>query len=194
MTGLVLRGARSEWSRGAVIVIASIVALGGLASEACAQDPPRVRPSQRGTVSQTVDKTTITIVYDRPVARGRELFGSLVPWGRSWQPGANNATTIEFSDDVLVAGQPLPEGRYSLWAIPNPEEWMLMFSKKAEAWHTQYPGESEDALRVALKSSVGSHMETMAYYFPVVGPDSTILNFHWGTTIVEIPIRLRPPS
>ncbi len=180
-----------QWAVNAAAMVVCMMPLALLASVACAQES-RVRLSQRGTVSQTVDRTIITIVYDRPVARGRELFGGLVPWGKMWNPGANDATTIEFSGDVLVANQPLESGRYSLWAIPNPAEWTLIFSIRADVWHTRYPGESRDALRVTLKPIAGSHIETMAYYFPVVGPDSTTLRFHWGTTIVEIPIRLRP--
>ncbi|MGH7469261.1 MAG: DUF2911 domain-containing protein [Longimicrobiales bacterium] len=153
-----------------------------------AQNEPNVKPSQTGTVSQEVGSTKILITYDRPVARGRELFGSLVKWGETWTPGANWATTIDLSDPVTVDGQALAKGKYSIWSIPNEHEWTLIFSKKDRAFHRTYPA-GEDALRVQVKPGTGEHMETLAYYFPVVGPDSVVVRIHWGTTIVPFTIK-----
>src|SRR5258708_12524197 len=82
---------------------------------AAAQDIPL---SQHATVSQRVGTTAITIDYNRPVARGRKLFGDLVPWGRVWHPGANDATTITFSKSVLVEGNPLPPASYPTPSSP----------------------------------------------------------------------------
>ena len=163
-----------------------VVVAAAYASAAAAQRP---KPSQTGTVSQEVGSAKISITYDRPVARGRELFGALVKWGELWTPGANWATTIELSEDVTVEGQPLRRGKYSLWSIPGEPEWSLIFSKKERVFHTRYPA-GEDALRVQVQSTSGSHMETLAYYFPVVGPDSTVMHLHWGTTIVPVTIKL----
>src|SRR5438105_1785363 len=108
---------------------------------ACAQQP---KASQHGTVTQEVSTTKIALEYDRPVARGRALFGALVPWGKPWTPGANWATTIDVSDDVDVEGQRLAKGRYSVWTIPQEQEWTVIFSKDDHAFHTRYPGEGED--------------------------------------------------
>ena len=79
-----------------------------------------VKPSQSGSVWQEIANTSVTITYDRPVARGRELFGGIVPFGEIWNPGANDATAIEFSRDVTINGNALAAGKYSLWAIPDP--------------------------------------------------------------------------
>jgi hypothetical protein len=147
-----------------------------------------VRPSQKGTVSQQVAQTEISLVYSRPVAKGRALFGALVPYDEIWG-GANEATTFEISDDVNIEGQTLAAGRYSIWWIPGAEEWTIIFSKKADVWHTRYPS-GEDALRVTVTPKNGDHMEVMALYFPVVGPDSATLVMHWGETIVPISITL----
>jgi DUF2911 family protein len=147
--------------------------------------------SQHGTVSQRVGYTDITISYNRPVAHGRVLFGQLVKWGRVWHPGADSATTITFSRDVLIEGQPLAAGAYTLWAIPDSTRWTLIFSRAVHVFHLPYPGESFDVLRVTTAPVQGSHMEVLAYYFPVVGPDSAVLNLHWGTTIVPLHIRTR---
>src|SRR2546422_11711443 len=75
--------------------------------------------SQHGSVSQHIQGTEVTISYNRPVARGRELFGSLVHYGRIWHPGADSVSTISFGKDVIVDGHRLAAGRYSLWAIPE---------------------------------------------------------------------------
>jgi hypothetical protein len=158
-----------------------------VAAPACAQRP---NASQHGTVSQEIASTKISIEYDRPVARGRQLFGVLVPWGRVWTPGANWATTIELSDDVQVEGQQLAKGRYSIWTIPEEQEWTVIFSKTDRAFHMRYP-EGQDALRVHVHPIAGAHMETLALYFPVVGPDSAVLNIHWGTTVVPLHIRIQ---
>jgi hypothetical protein len=150
-----------------------------------------IRRSQHGTVTQRVGLTEIAISYNRPLARGRQLFGDLVPWGRVWHPGADSATTISFSRDVTVQGRDLAAGRYTLWTIPAepPAQWTVVFNSSLGGWHTPYPGESYDVLRVLVTPEQGAHMETLAYYFPVVAPDSAVLRLHWGTTIVPLVIR-----
>ena len=148
--------------------------------------------SQHGTISQRVGFTDITISYNRPVARGRTLFGGLVKWGRVWHPGADSATTIGFSKAVTIEGKPLAAGQYTVWAIPDTASWTVIFSHSLHVFHIPYPGEEHDALRVTVTPVQGSYMEVLAYEFPVVGPDSATLELHWGTTIVPIRIRTTP--
>jgi hypothetical protein len=157
------------------------------AGQLAAQQRPK--PSQTGTVSQEIGSAKISLTYDRPVARGRDLFGALVKWGEFWTPGANWATMIELSEDVIVEGHPLSRGKYSIWSIPGEKEWVIIFSKQERVFHTRYP-QGEDALRIKVQPTTGNHMETLAFYFPVVGPDSAVLQFHWGTTIVPMNIKL----
>lgn len=147
-----------------------------------------VKASQSGSVSQTVANTEITVTYDRPVARGRELFGGIVAYGEIWNPGANDATAVSFSRPVTVNGQPLDAGAYSIWAIPDPEEWTLIFSRAADVFHQPYPGEEHDALRLAVTPLRGDHMETLAFYFPMVEKKAAELRLHWGETIVPLAI------
>lgn len=157
---------------------------------AAGQTPqPGPKPSQRGTVSQRINDTTVTIDYSRPVARGRELFGKLVPYGRVWCPGADDATTIELTTDVTVNGHALPKGKYSLWTEPNAEKWLMIFNRTATAWHTRYPA-GQDALRVEAAPRAGAHMETLAFYFPAVDGRKAELVFHWGTLIVPLAIEV----
>ncbi len=147
--------------------------------------------SQHGTVSQRVGYTDISIEYNRPVARGRRLFGdhAVVPYGQIWHPGADSATTITFSKAVLIEGRPLAAGSYTLWTLPGPEEWTVIFSRAVHVFHIPYPGERQDVLRVTVKPEAGAHMDALAYYFPVVAPDSAVLRLHWGETVVPVRIR-----
>lgn len=149
----------------------------------------KVRASQRGSVTQRIADTTITLDYSRPVARGRELFGKLVPWGRIWCPGADNATTIEVSTAVKIDGKDLPAGKYSLWAEPGEDRWTLIFNRDHAVWHTRYP-EGQDALRIEATPRTGSQMETLAFYFPVVDGRKAELVLHWGTVVVPISIEV----
>ena len=157
------------------------------------QQVPR---SQHGSITQRVGITDISISYSRPVARGRELFGAngIVHWGRVWHPGADSATTIALSHDVSIEGHTLAAGRYTLWTVPAepPQPWTVIFSRALGVWHTPYPGESSDVLRVTVTAEQGAHMEVLAYYFPVVTPDSALLRLHWGTTIV--PLWIKPKA
>ena len=153
-----------------------------------AASPAQARKSQHATVMQAFGATEVTIVYNRPGARGRKLFGDLVPWGKVWCPGADEATTISITKDVLVAGQRLAAGTYSIWAIPGPDEWTLIFSKAADVFHIPYPGPTRDALRVTVKPQAGPFMEALAFYFPAADADRALLNLHWGETVVQVPL------
>jgi hypothetical protein len=145
----------------------------------------QVPRSQHASVTQHVANTRVTIEYDRPVARGRELFGALVPWGRVWSPSSNTAAVVSFSSGLRVNGQPLPGGTYSLWAEPNPERWTIIFGRDHPVFHTRYP-RGRDALRVTAVPRKGAHMETLAFYFPVADGTHAELVLHWGTVVVPL--------
>ena len=147
-----------------------------------------VKASQSGSVWQEVANTAITVTYDRPVARGRELFGGIVPFGEIWNPGANDATAIELSRDVSINGNALAAGKYSLWAIPDPNRWTMIFSREADVYHTPYPGEEHDALRLMVSPRLGEHVETLAFYFAAVEKKDAELRLHWGDTYVPLSI------
>ena len=149
-----------------------------------------VLKSQSGSVFQRVANTDIEVVYDRPVARGRELFGGIVAYDAVWNPGANDATAVSFSRDVTVNGEALAAGKYSIWAIPRAGDWTVIFSRAADVYHTPYPGEDQDALRLTITPQRGDHMETLAFYFPMVEGKETELRLHWGETVVPILIRV----
>ena len=151
--------------------------------------------SQHGMVSQRVSHTDIDVTYNRPTARGRLLFGSdsaaVVKYGRMWHPGADSATRIRFDKDVVFEGKPLRQGEYSIWLIPQSEgPWTVILNSKSRVIHTPYPGEATDVLRVPVLPEKGQHMDALAYYFPVVGRDSTVLTMHWGEVMIPMHIKV----
>src|SRR5947207_3196085 len=107
--------------------------------------------SQAAEVKQRIALTDITINYHRPLVNGRKIWGALVPYGKVWRAGANENTTIEFSDPVSVEGQPLPKGTYGLHMIPNPDSWTVIFSKTNAASGSYSYKQDEDAVRVNVK-------------------------------------------
>ena len=160
---------------------------------ACAQRPEGAQGntrSQLGTVTQLVAGTRVEIVYRRPVARGRALFGALVPWGRVWTPSADSAARLTVSAPVEVNGAPLAAGTYGVWAIPDSAAWTVIFSGVADAFHLRYP-EGRDALRVRAVPTRGEHVETLSFVLPVVDADSAVLQLRWGTTVVPLTLRAR---
>lgn len=150
-----------------------------------------VRKSQKGTVSQKIANTEVNLEYHRPVARDRVLFGDdgIIKYDKVWMPGANEATTIEISEDIKVNGNSLKAGKYSIWSIPGEKEWTVIFSKEWDAWHSKYP-EGEDKLRIQLTVEEGAHMEVLTYYFPEVTANSAVLRIHWGSTIIPLRIEI----
>jgi hypothetical protein len=164
-------------------------ALIGIACRLPAQGYPF---SQRATMSQDIALTTVKISYGRPVARGRALFGALVPWDKVWHPGADSATIVSFNHDLVIEGHPLKAGEYSLWLLPHENKpWTVIFNRTAHTFHTPYPGESSDVLRFDVTPVALSHMETMAIEFPVVIRDEATMQVHWGT--VGVPMRIKSP-
>lgn len=99
----------------------------------------------------TVNGADIVIEYHQPSAKGRKIMGELVPYGKVWRTGANNATTIELSKDVKVEGQALPKGKYALFTVPGEDEWVVIFNKTANQWGAFNYDEEQDALRVKVK-------------------------------------------
>jgi Protein of unknown function (DUF2911) len=138
---------------------------------------PRV--SQRGSVSQRIGLTDITIVYHRPAVGGREIWGKTVPYGKVWRSGANENTTIAFTDDVSVEGKPLPAGTYGLHTIPDKDQWTIIFSKNSTSWGSFSYDEKEDALRVTVKPHPAESMEYVTYVFEEVKPDSAAATLRW---------------
>jgi hypothetical protein len=137
------------------------------------------RQSQRAEISQRIGITDITINYHRPLVADRKVWGDLVPYGKVWRAGANENTTITFSDPVLIEGQPLEKGTYGLHMIPNADEWTVIFSKNSTSWGAFTYDPAEDALRVTVKPKAADMHNALTYDFDQLTPDSATVVMEW---------------
>ncbi|HEX8076554.1 MAG TPA: DUF2911 domain-containing protein, partial [Chthoniobacterales bacterium] len=144
--------------------------------------------SQRAVVEQRVGLTDIRITYHRPLVNGRKIWGALVPFGEPWRAGANENTTIEFSDPVTVEGQPLPKGIYGLHMLPTADAWKVIFSKMATAWGSYSYKPEEDALQVTVKPRPNEMEEALEYEFEDLKPDSTTITLKWEKLAVPFKV------
>jgi hypothetical protein len=184
----------------------------------CAQaQAPAVRlprPSQKASIMQTVGVTDITITYSRPGVKGRKIWGDppatakagtatlddsttrakdapIVPYGHVWRTGANEATTFTVTDDVLINGQKLPAGNYSLHTIPGRDEWTIIFNSDAGQWGSFSYDEKKDVLRVKAKpQAVSDNQEWLQYSFPSVTANSAQVLIRWEKVAVPFTVEI----
>jgi hypothetical protein len=177
-------------------VFGFLAVVGSLASTSNAQFKNGSQPtelniprlSQRGTVSQRIGLSDITITYHRPEVGGREIWGKTVPLGKVWRSGANENTTITFTDDVSIEGKPLAAGTYGLHTIPDKDQWTIIFSKNWTSWGSFSYDEKEDALRVTVKPHAAEPFEVLTYIFDDVKPDSALATLRWEK--LAVPFRI----
>jgi hypothetical protein len=191
----------------------------GAVNSVSAQTTVRLpRPSQKATVMQTVGVTDVTITYSRPGVKGRKIWGDpvasqagtkgeatlddqnvrpkdapIVPWGHVWRSGANEATTFVVTDDVLINGQKLAAGSYSLHTIPTKDEWTIVFNGTANQWGSFNYDPAKDTLRVKVKPQwLNDNQEWLEYSFPVVTPNSAQVLIRWEK--VAVPFTVEVPN
>src|SRR5215470_7213610 len=185
------------------------------------QPPVRVRPiypSPKASVTQTIGVTDITITYSRPAVKGRTIFADapatmearakgeatldnqnerkpgepIVPYNHIWRAGANEATMFQVTDDVLINGQPLKAGTYSLQAIPGKEEWTIIFNNDAGQWGSFTYDSKKDALRVKTRPQpVGDNQESLIYTFDPVSENSATVNIRWEKVRVPFTVEVK---
>jgi Protein of unknown function (DUF2911) len=187
------------------------------AGYASAQNAPLrlPRPSQKASVMQTIGVTDLTITYSRPGVKGRKIWGDapaevtvkgeatlddqnarlkgapIVPWGHVWRTGANEATTFTVTDDVLINGQKLAAGSYSLHTIPGKDEWTIVFNGVANQWGSFNYDEKKDTLRVKAKPQwVAENQEWLLYSIPVVTPNTAQVMIRWEKVAVSFTVEV----
>src|SRR5678815_4322164 len=192
--------------------------LAAAVSSALAQAPPirAPRPSQKASVMQTVGVTDITITYSRPGVKGRKIWGDppagaasgtatlddartrakdapIVPFGHVWRTGANEATMFEVSDPVLINGQALAAGRYSLHTIPAKDgDWTIIFNSDAGQWGSFSYDEKKDVLRVKAKPQmVPENQEWLMYGFDPVTDNTAQVNIRWEKVSVPFTVEVK---
>jgi len=146
-------------------------------------------PSPPQTIKQDFGISSIELSYSRPGIKGRKVFGDLVPYGKVWRTGANNATTIDFGDDVTIGGTKVPAGKYGLLTIPDKDNWKVIITKQLEVTNpTDYKPES-DLVRVDVKPmTMKDKMETFTMQFANVKSSTCELQIMWENTAVVMPI------
>lgn len=172
------------------------------------------RPSSKATVTQTVGVTDITIVYSRPGVKGRKIWGDwpsdvkgeatldnqnerpkdapIVPYGHVWRTGANDATTFAVTDDVLINGQPLAAGTYSLHTIPGKDEWTVVFNGTANQWGSFDYDPAKDTLRVKTKpQAVADNEEWLAFDIDPTADNAARVNIRWEKLSVPFTVEVK---
>jgi Protein of unknown function (DUF2911) len=166
----------------------ALLGLAAIATSRADLDLPEV--SQLAVNKQRVGLTDITITYHRPLVNGRKIWGGLVPLGEVWRAGANENTTIEFSDPVSVEGKPLAKGIYGLHMIPTADSWTVIFSKMSSAWGSYSYKQEEDALRVNVKPRPIEMDEALEYEFEELKPDSATVTLKWEKIAVPFKVAI----
>lgn len=147
------------------------------------------QPSTTQTIKQDFGLGTIEISYSRPGAKGRKIFGDLVPFGKVWRTGANSATTISFSDDVTIGGTKIPAGKYGLLSIPGETEWTIIISKQLDVTSPAAYKQESDVVRVAVKPiNLPFTTETFTITIAGVKDYACELQLSWDKTLVSVPV------
>lgn len=171
----------------ALLAFAVFAATAVLPSRAWAQPAINLpRASPPAAVSQAIGYTKVTVEYSRPGVKGRKIWGGLVPLGKVWRAGANEATVVEFSTDVKVNGHVLPKGRYGFFIVPDEKEWTLIFSKVSKTWGAFTYAEKDDALRVQVPPRGVEFTERVEYGFDDLTDSSATLFMKWDTRKVGV--------
>lgn len=146
------------------------------------------RPSPKSTLTQAVGNTDITITYSRPGVKGRTIWGGLVPYDQVWRTGANEATTIAFSDDVTINGQKLAKGTYSLHTIPSSGDWTFIFNSVADQWGSYSYDAAKDVIRVKATPAAAPHAEWMMFEVPELSTDKATVVLRWEKLAVPFTV------
>ncbi len=174
----------------AAILIAFLLNMAVLSNSPLAAPKDKAqRPSPPANATcKLPDGKTLTVVYSSPRMKGRKIFGELVPFGKVWRTGANEATSFVTNTGIAVGGQSIPAGSYTVFTIPNPDKWTLIISKKTGEWGIPYPGEADDAARADMKvSKLSSPVENFTISFDQAGSNCT-MHLDWETTRASIAI------
>lgn len=169
-----------------VAALAFLVSLGALG--AAQADIKLPKPSPGASVKAEIGTAAVTIDYHRPGVKGRKIWGELVPYGQVWRLGANNATTITFTDAVKVEGKEVPAGTYGLFAIPAQDKWTLILNKQPKQWGAYFYKAEEDVLRFDIQPQAGPFTEWMVFEITPAGSGKAVVEMAWEN--LRVPFRV----
>ncbi len=175
----------------AIVYAAALIIVPFLSKSYPQEKDEKVRISPKASISQTVGFTDITISYSRPGVKGRKIWGGLVPYDKVWRAGANEATKITFSTDVIIEGKKLPAGSYGLFTIPEKDEWTVIFNKVADQWGAFEYNEAEDALRVTVKPEKNNFTEWLRYEITKTSDSAAVVSLEWEKLKVPFKIEVK---
>lgn len=145
--------------------------------------------SPKGSIEQNVGITTISITYERPIARGRTIFGELVPFGKLWRTGAGNGTKIKFDDDVIIDDKVVTAGQYSLFAIPDKQEWTIIINSDAAMYGLEGYDKTKDVIIFKTEANTSErYYESFTVDIDLLEANAEI-NISWANTRVSFPIK-----
>jgi hypothetical protein len=162
-----------------------IIFLTGIQAQAQIAMP---KPSPKSVITQEVGLTEVSIAYNRPSAKGRKIFGDLVPFDKVWRTGANMSTQITFKEQASIQGKKVPAGTYSMFSIPGKKEWTLILNKNAEVWGENKYNEKEDVLRFKVKPYSTAYTETFTISIGNIKTNSIDVALLWEKTGVMFTI------
>lgn len=167
-----------------------LLIIGIVAGNFCfAQSLNTPQASTTQTIKQNFGLSSIELSYSRPSVKGRKMMGDLVPFGKIWRTGANQATTVSFGDAVTIGGKAIPAGKYGLVTIPNQDSWTVIITKQLDATSPSNYKEENDVVRVPVKPvSLKEPVETFTMQFANVKPNSCELAMQWENTSITLPI------
>jgi tetratricopeptide (TPR) repeat protein len=169
-----------------IAALAFLVSLGAFG--AARADIKLPKPSPGASVKTEIGTAAVTIDYHRPGVKGRKIWGELVPYGQVWRLGANNATTITFSDVVKVEGKDVPAGTYGLFAIPAQDKWTLILNKQPKQWGSYFYKAEEDVLRFDVQPQAGPFTEWMVFEITPAGSGKAVVEMAWEN--LRVPFRV----
>jgi hypothetical protein len=160
-----------------------------LLSASQAQTLRTPQPSSTQTIKQDLGLGSIELNYSRPGMKGRKVFGDLVPFGKVWRTGANNATVVTFTDEVTIGGKKVAPGKYGILTIPDQNSWTVIISKQTDVTSPAAYKQDQDVVRVSAQPvKIGMPVETFTMQFANVKPNSCELHMMWDNTAVSLPI------
>ena len=171
-----------------VVILSGLLFTGGASAQT-----PRVEfpsPSPLSTLKQRVGLTDIEITYSRPGAKGRPIFGGLVPYGQVWRTGANARTRISFSTPVKLSGKDIAAGEYSLFTIPGENEWTVIVNKDTKSSPFDYNASNDVARFTAPVVKLAEHVETFTIVINSIRDDSATIDLLWEHTCVPVRLNL----
>ncbi|WP_158306095.1 DUF2911 domain-containing protein [Maribacter sp. HTCC2170] len=147
------------------------------------------RASPKASLSQSIGVCSISVDYGRPSVRGRKIFNGMVPYGKVWRAGANEATAVSFNHNIVIGNSEIKAGKYGLFMIPNKETWTVILNKDWQQWGAYNYNSKDDIFRIEIEPIISPHTELCTYSFVNITKEEGVLRMEWEKVRVDIAIK-----